>query len=72
MPLAKKEGLGAFFQSAARKNSLHIYWMYILISILVAFVLGTEFGILLAILLAATAVIFVIFKTKNCLLGSVG
>ena len=47
MPLAKKEGLGAFFQSAARKNSLHLYWVYILISIIVAFVLGTEFGILI-------------------------
>ena len=31
-----------------------------------AFVLGTQFGILLVIMLAATAVIFVIFKTKNC------
>ena len=64
MPLAKKEGLGAFFQSAARKNSLHLYWVYILISIIVAFVLGTEFGILLAILLAATAVFLLFLKRK--------
>ena len=66
MPLAKKEGLGAFFQSAARKNSLHMYWIYILLSIIIAFVLGTQLGILLVIMLAATFIFLVIFKAKNC------
>lgn len=64
MPLAKKEGLGAFFQSAARKNSLHMYGFYILISVIVAFLLGTQFGILLVVMLAATILFWLFLKWK--------
>ena len=64
MPLAKKEGLGAFFQSAARKNSLHIYWIYILLCVALAFGLGTQLGILFVILLATTALFLLFLKRK--------
>lgn len=64
MPLAKKEGLGAFFQSAAQKNSLHIYWIYILLSLSIAFVLGTQLGILIVIMLVATALFLLFLKRK--------
>ena len=64
MPLAKKEGLGAFFQSAARKNSLHIYWIYILLCVALAFGLGIKLGILFVIMLAATALFFLFLKRK--------
>lgn len=64
MPLAKQEGLGAFFQSAARKNSLHMYGVYILIIVIVAFILGMQFGILLVIMLAATIIFWLFLKRK--------
>lgn len=64
MPLAKKEGLGAFFQSAAQKNSLYVYWIYLLLAIAIAFVLGTQFGVLLIIMLAATALFLLFLKRK--------
>ncbi|USK59738.1 adenosylcobinamide-GDP ribazoletransferase [Peribacillus asahii] len=64
MPLAKQEGLGAFFQSAARKNSLHVYWLYLLASAVIAFVLGTKLGILLMILMIATGLFLLFLKKK--------
>lgn len=64
MPLAKKEGLGAFFQSAARKNSLHMYGVYIVIAAIVAFLLSVQLGILLMIVLAATLLFWFLLKRK--------
>lgn len=64
MPLAKKEGLGAFFQSAAQKNSLHVYWIYIVVSMILAIILGAPFWMLLLIMLATTALFLLFLKRK--------
>ena len=64
MPLAKKEGLGAFFQSAARKNSLHMYWIYILLSM--AYSVWTRYSAWdsVVMMLAATALFLLFLKRK--------
>lgn len=56
MPLAKQEGLGAFFQNAAQRNSLHVYGVYILLSLFAAFMVDRLLAALLVILLAATVI----------------
>lgn len=64
MPLAKQEGLGAFFQSSAQKNSLSIYWLYILASLIIAFFIGSKQGFLFIVMLIGTLLFLLVLKRK--------
>ena len=39
-PLAKQEGLGAYFQKASRKNSTHVYWGYAMAGLIGAYLIS--------------------------------
>ncbi|MEK4539011.1 adenosylcobinamide-GDP ribazoletransferase [Peribacillus sp. FSL K6-1552] len=64
MPLAKKEGLGAFFQSAVRKNSLSIYWLYFIVSFAVAWSIDFKLVTLFFIMCLAALLFLLYIKRK--------
>ena len=66
MQLAKKEGLGAFFQNAVRKNSLHIYWIYLLLSFVVAYFIDIKLTMLFAIM-GFAALLFLFYVKRKIL-----
>lgn len=66
MPLAKKEGLGAFFQSAVMKSSLPIYWLYLLVSLAFAWIIDFKLVPLFFIMCLA-AVFFLVYMKRKIL-----
>ncbi|PAL13179.1 adenosylcobinamide-GDP ribazoletransferase [Peribacillus simplex] len=64
MPLAKKEGLGAFFQSAVMKSSLPIYWLYLLGSLAFAWIIDFKLVPLFIMMCLAAAFFLVYMKRK--------
>jgi adenosylcobinamide-GDP ribazoletransferase len=64
MPLAKDEGLAAFFQGAAGKNSTSIYFVYLLLAGLALLFTGLPSFYLCSVLLAVTVVSLLLLKRK--------
>lgn len=64
MPLAKEEGLGAFFQQAVKKSSLPIYGLYLLASLAAALVIDVKLVALLVIMCLAAVVFLLYIKRK--------
>ncbi|WP_285767995.1 adenosylcobinamide-GDP ribazoletransferase [Peribacillus sp. SI8-4] len=64
MPLAKEEGLGAFFQRAVKKSSLPIYGLYPVASLAIALVIDVQL-VALFVIMSLAALLFLLYIKRK-------
>ncbi|WP_028393362.1 adenosylcobinamide-GDP ribazoletransferase [Bacillus cihuensis] len=65
MPLAKQEGLAAFFQRAAKKSSIHIYGLYLIVLLMMAFYISISLLYMSLIMIAVACILFLLIRRKT-------